>query len=1051
MQELKTSVNNITAELTGKSVTIFFEPDFITLTGRWYWDFVSDAVFCSNVMLSFPQDFGGTKGIIHPDDVERVKSKLELDEIRHLEFRIITTYGEVRNIVGERIAVYSRTPFQENVESRLHQLSRTAVEKKELEHLLLFKQARENADRISNTGIWWYNDATSETWYSAEMFHIYGLAPFSLNPHLNTFLSFIHPEDRNVVEDYLSISHKARTPLHIEYRIQTSSGEKHVQHISQWMFSPNGEAVLSGMLRDVTEEKAREKELEESEQKASFFRHQLLFDEDNNSIAHWHANLITRKSVFSNNYYRLFGIKAKTIVELSGFYEYVHPEDQETFRQAIRKMLHHHTAPELDFRIYRGDGKLRYMSQKAKLFSQGNDIIMMGVLQDVTVEVLLKNKIKALTDAEAVRAFAQGHSESMADLAGWVWNTSDNSIKWSENFYNLLGLKSGNKEISHKFFLSLVHPDDQKLFRDHMNLIMHQKQENSFDFRLQQWGRTKYMKASFRMMKHEENELFIAIFRDISKERQLEEELKQRVQIAETLSENILDRILITDVHHSIKVWNKACEEIYGLAGDEVIGKNFFDVFPNLKTEEEISLFNRALKGERIFIKANRSITTRGYYDLYLLPMWDNDHSEVNGIVHILHDVTHEMELQRNLNDRFSFIESLVEFSPDYIIALDRNMNYAIWNKKCEEYYGLKKEQVVGKNVLEVFPSAHSTPAYEHFRRVLKGETVHIPATPENSKHEVYLLPVKNEKGDIHAILWIEHDLTKEIESEKQLRRQAHLLETILDASMDGIILFKAVYDEEGSIADYEVVLNNAVTQKWNGKDMVGKKYIEEFPEVKNSGLFDAYNKVLQTGEPLDMEIYYDGEGFQNSYRITAVKLSNDQLVATAENITDRKKAEEEIKKHFTILQSSEQLAQIGSWEYDINSGKFTWSEGMYRMFGLPQQMMVQPEVYLDFAVEEDRSVAKRIVNCFRKTYEPFEEVMKIKKDGQHRLLRIKGSVVTNEKGSLQKIIGVDLDITDIQKAEDQLKESRHWLEQTTKASPDSIIVTTFKKSSLFI
>ena len=100
MQELKTSVNNITAELTGKSVTIFFEPDFITLTGRWYWDFVSDAVFCSNVMLSFPQDFGGTKGIIHPDDVERVKSKLELDEIRHLEFRIITTYGEVRNIVG---------------------------------------------------------------------------------------------------------------------------------------------------------------------------------------------------------------------------------------------------------------------------------------------------------------------------------------------------------------------------------------------------------------------------------------------------------------------------------------------------------------------------------------------------------------------------------------------------------------------------------------------------------------------------------------------------------------------------------------------------------------------------------------------------------------------------------------------------------------------------------------------------------------------------------------------------------------------------------------
>jgi len=297
LQELKTSTRVETGELTGRSVIIFFEPYFITLTGRWHWDFTSDSILCSNVMLSLP-DFQGTKGIIHPDDVDKVREKLGQEKIRHLEFRIITSYGEVRTIAGELIAVHSRSSFLNEAESHLQQLSKTAVEKKELEHLTIFKQVQEQANRVTNTGIWWYNDTTNETWYSAEVFRIYDLPPFSLNPHLNTFLSFIHPDERDIVEEYLNRSYKEKTPLHIKYRIQTPVGEKYVQHLSQWLYSHNGENILSCTLRNITEEKAREKELEESQQQINFFKQQLLFDEQNNAISHWYVNLVTRKSFF---------------------------------------------------------------------------------------------------------------------------------------------------------------------------------------------------------------------------------------------------------------------------------------------------------------------------------------------------------------------------------------------------------------------------------------------------------------------------------------------------------------------------------------------------------------------------------------------------------------------------------------------------------------------------------------------------------------------------------------------------------------------------------
>ena len=54
--------------------------------------------------------------------------------------------------------------------------------------------------------------------------------------------------------------------------------------------------------------------------------------------------------------------------------------------------------------------------------------------------------------------------------------------------------------------------------------------------------------------------------------------------------------------------------------------------------------------------------------------------------------------------------------------------------------------------------------------------------------------------------------------------------------------------------------------------------------------------------------------------------------------------------------------------------------------------------------------------------------------------------MIADEKGKAKKIIGVDIDITHIRKAEENLKETQHWLEQTAKASPDSITVYDLQK-----
>src|SRR5918993_2929793 len=102
LQELKNTDALKVDEVATKFVTVFLESFFYKLEGKWEWDMETDAVFCSDVMLSLP-GFTGTRAIFHPDDVEDIKAAVENNSPGQLRFRIITTYGKVQVLKGKNI------------------------------------------------------------------------------------------------------------------------------------------------------------------------------------------------------------------------------------------------------------------------------------------------------------------------------------------------------------------------------------------------------------------------------------------------------------------------------------------------------------------------------------------------------------------------------------------------------------------------------------------------------------------------------------------------------------------------------------------------------------------------------------------------------------------------------------------------------------------------------------------------------------------------------------------------------------------------------------
>ncbi|RYD93926.1 MAG: hypothetical protein EOP50_10330, partial [Sphingobacteriales bacterium] len=92
---------------SGRAVYVYLQPRLLLLEGSWEWPASADAAFCSDVMISFPKDFEGVRGILHPEDAAAVRAAVGAADAStlNISFRIISTYGAVLNLVGTNIRV----------------------------------------------------------------------------------------------------------------------------------------------------------------------------------------------------------------------------------------------------------------------------------------------------------------------------------------------------------------------------------------------------------------------------------------------------------------------------------------------------------------------------------------------------------------------------------------------------------------------------------------------------------------------------------------------------------------------------------------------------------------------------------------------------------------------------------------------------------------------------------------------------------------------------------------------------------------------------------
>ena len=163
------------------------------------------------------------------------------------------------------------------------------------------------------------------------------------------------------------------------------------------------------------------------------------------------------------------------------------------------------------------------------------------------------------------------------------------------------------------------------------------------------------------------------------------------------------------------------------------------------------------------------------------------------------------------------------------------------------------------------------------------------------------------------------------------------------------------------------------------------------------------------------------------------------QMFGTTQDITDRKRAEEErqtlssaLRQSNARLEEAQRVAHIGHYEFDPIANQVTWSAELCRIWGIPPvKGPIDMAVVFEMMHPEDREYAARVVEDIIRSGTHLEAEHRIvRPDGEVRFLQVLGTVKRDATGRAYELFGTGQDITDRKLAEQALRRNQFYLSE---------------------
>jgi diguanylate cyclase (GGDEF)-like protein/PAS domain S-box-containing protein len=469
-------------------------------------------------------------------------------------------------------------------------------------------------------------------------------------------------------------------------------------------------------------------------------------------------------------------------------------------------------------------------SLKYAVRAPGGDLIgIFGVAHDITghrqTQEWLRESEELLHDAQIIA----GLGTYRMDIDSGHWSSS-------EVLDGIFGVGSGYERCV-EGWATIVHPDDRAMMADYFkDEVLGKAKPFDKEYRIvrQSDGETRWVHGLGRLEFSAEGKpvKMLGTIRDITERKQGELALRESQELLRQFIEHAPAAIAMLDRDMRYLLVSKRWLETHALAGQDLIGRSHYEVFPNLPQswrENHLRVLAGEIvsSGEEILELADGSMR----WIHRLLRPWRAGNGDIGGMIVFSEDVTERKKTDAALRESKQMLQLLVENAPVAIAMFNREMCYVAASHHWMKDYSVTSAKIIGHSHYQVIPDLPKRWKETH-RRGLAGEQqrseedqyVRADGTVQWIKWEI--IPWHASDGEIGGIIMFYEDITHRKLADEALRGSKELLELFIKHVPAAIAMFdrdmRYLVASSRWIEDYDLT----------GREIIGHSHYDVVPNL---------------------------------------------------------------------------------------------------------------------------------------------------------------------------------------------------------------------------
>ncbi len=513
----------------------------------------------------------------------------------------------------------------------------------------------------------------------------------------------------------------------------------------------------------------------------------------------------------------------------------------------------------------------------------------------------------------------------------------------------------------------------------------------------------------------------VVVFKDITERKRIERERSFLASIVESTDDIVIGKKL----DGTIVSWNHAAERKYGYTASEMVGRSVETLVPPEMDSDVPAILDKIRKGDRVdhydTIRMAKD-GTRMDVTLTVSPIVDTD-GHVIGASAIARDVTQQKRAETALRESELKLRAILNNSRQSFVLLDSYGRIQAYNtiakKRAQAVYGIELKEgdsvhaMVGKSDFEDFNHI--------FDRAMAGKNSTVDKSIIGMDGSVTWFsfefnPVLDNDGKSVGVIMNTLDITERMAAKESLEKNEEKYRLLAEYSTDMI----SRHDADGVYTYVSPACRSLMG--YDPEELIGRSAYELFHPDDLEKIQATHDTIVETPQTFTVQYRIrkkDGSHVWFETKSRTFMTEGDEgpreIIAVSRDITDRKTAEDALKKSEARLANAQRISRMGNWEWDIETNDVYWSEEIFRIYGLkPEEFTPTYGAFINFIHPDDREFVLNAIDESLENDKPYNvECRIVLRNGVTRVINGKGEVIRDEQGNAKQMLGTVQDISD--------------------------------------